>query len=88
MFAGDTKVSVKIPASVPSGDYLLRAEHIALHSASAAGGAQLYISCAQITVTGGGAGTPAPLVAFPGAYKATDPGLMLNIYYPIVSGCF
>jgi hypothetical protein len=24
-------------------------------------------------------------VAFPGAYKATDPGIMLNIYYPVVS---
>ncbi len=74
-----------IPAATPSGDYLLRVEHIGLHSASSAGGAQFYISCAQITVTGGGAGTPSPLVAFPGAYKATDPGLMLNIYYPVVS---
>lgn len=75
----------KIPAATPTGEYLLRVEHIGLHSASAAGGAQFYISCAQITVTGGGGGTPGPLVAFPGAYKATDPGLMLNIYYPVVS---
>lgn len=74
-----------IPSSVPSGDYLFRVEHIGLHSASAAGGAQFYISCGQITVTGGGSGTPGPLVAFPGAYKATDPGLMINIYYPVVS---
>lgn len=56
-----------------------------MHSASAAGGAQFYISCGQINVTGGGSGNPGPLVAFPGAYKATDPGLMINIYYPIVS---
>lgn len=76
-------VTWKIPAATPSGDYLLRIEHIGLHSASAAGGAQFYISCGQITVTGGGAGTPGPLVAFPGAYKATDPGLMINIYYPV-----
>lgn len=82
---GKTTVSFTIPPSTPSGDYLFRVEHIGLHSASAAGGAQFYISCAQITVTGGGSGTPGPLVAFPGAYKATDPGLMINIYYPVVS---
>lgn len=34
-------------------------------------------------MTNGGGGTPGPLVAFPGAYKSTDPGLMLNIYYPV-----
>ncbi|OCL09228.1 lytic polysaccharide monooxygenase [Glonium stellatum] len=80
---GKTSVDVTIPKSLPSGDYLLRIEHIGLHSASAAGGAQFYISCAQLTVTGGGTGSPSPLVAFPGAYKATDPGLMINIYYPV-----
>ena len=51
--------------------YLVRSEHIALHGASNVGGAQIYISCAQINVTGGGSGKPSPLVAFPGAYKAT-----------------
>jgi len=38
-------------------------------------GAQFYISCAQVTVTGNGAGTPSPLVAFPGAYKPADRGV-------------
>lgn len=76
---------MKLPASLPSGEYLIRAEHIALHSAQSSGGAQFYISCGQLNVTGGGAGTPGPLVAFPGAYKATDPGIMINIYYPVVS---
>lgn len=69
-----------VPKSLPSGDYLLRIEHIALHQASRAGGAQFYISCAQVKVTGGGSGSPAPLVSFPGAYKASDPGIMVNIY--------
>ncbi|KAJ4357474.1 uncharacterized protein N0V89_002050 [Didymosphaeria variabile] len=72
--------SATIPKNVPSGEYLLRIEHIALHGASAANGAQLYISCAQLSVTGGGSGSPSPLVAFPGAYKNTDPGLKVNIY--------
>ncbi|RDL34556.1 uncharacterized protein BP5553_07684 [Venustampulla echinocandica] len=80
---GATTVSFKIPAAVPSGEYLVRVEHTALHSASSAGGAQFYISCGQINVTGGGNGNPTGLVAFPGAYKATDPGLMINIYYPV-----
>lgn len=69
-----------IPKNTPSGDYLLRIEHIALHQASNVNGAQFYISCAQITVTGGGSGSPGPLVSFPGAYKATDPGIKVNIY--------
>ncbi|KAH6679158.1 fungal cellulose binding domain-containing protein [Halenospora varia] len=80
---GYTQAMFTIPASTPPGDYLFRIEHIGLHSASAANGAQFYISCAQVTVTGSGTGKPGPLVAFPGAYKATDPGLMLNIYYPV-----
>jgi hypothetical protein len=78
-----TTVPFTIPASTPPGDYLFRIEHIGLHSASGKNGAQFYISCAQITVTGSGSGTPGPLVAFPGAYKSTDPGLMINIYYPV-----
>ncbi|KAI8938105.1 hypothetical protein NX059_005774 [Plenodomus lindquistii] len=81
--SGKTQVTVPLPKSLPSGDYLMRVEHIALHSASAAGGAQFYISCAQLTVKNGGSGTPKGLVAFPGAYKATDPGIMINIYYPV-----
>ncbi|OAL06131.1 hypothetical protein IQ06DRAFT_313294 [Phaeosphaeriaceae sp. SRC1lsM3a] len=73
-------VTANIPKNLPSGDYLLRIEHIALHQASNAGGAQFYISCAQLTVTGGGSGTPGPLVSFPGAYSANDPGIKINIY--------
>jgi len=80
---GSASVSVTIPKSLPSGEYLLRVESIALHSAGSSGGAQFYISCAQINVVNGGSGTPGPLVAFPGAYSATDPGIMINIYYPV-----
>jgi hypothetical protein len=72
-------------ANKAAGQYLLRAEQIALHGASAPGGAQFYISCAQIEVTGSGSGTPDPTVKLPGAYATDDPGLVINIYYPIVS---
>ncbi len=71
-----TQVSFTVPKKVPSGNYLVRVESIALHLAQNVGGAQFYISCGQITITGGGDGTPGPLVAFPGAYKASDPGLI------------
>lgn len=39
------KMAVKIPSDIPAGDYLLRAEVIALHVASSVGGAQFYMSC-------------------------------------------
>lgn len=41
--------------------------------------AQFYLSCSQINITGGGGGRPAPLVAFPGAYKSQDPGILVNL---------
>ncbi|CAK7200789.1 hypothetical protein SEUCBS139899_003488 [Sporothrix eucalyptigena] len=75
--------SVTIPKCLPDGDYLLRIEHIGLHVAQSAGGAQFYISCGQVTLSGGGSGSPSDLVAFPGAYKATDPGILININYPV-----
>ena len=73
------KMDVKIPSGLTPGDYLLRAEAIALHSASGLNGAQFYITCYQITVTGGGSSSPSG-VSFPGAYKASDPGIQINIY--------
>lgn len=76
---------VTIPAATPSGQYLIRFEQIGLHVASSTNGAQFYLSCGQINVTGGGSGTPSPLVAFPGAYSNTDPGLLINIYNPAIT---
>ncbi|KAF2501812.1 hypothetical protein BU16DRAFT_546902 [Lophium mytilinum] len=73
------KMDVKIPSDIQAGDYLLRAEVIALHVASSSGGAQLYMSCYQLTVSGGGSASPAT-VNFPGAYSASDPGILINIH--------
>ncbi|MCJ1313016.1 hypothetical protein MMC25_006692, partial [Agyrium rufum] len=78
------KMDVLIPADIPAGDYLLRAEVMALHVAGSPGGAQIYASCYQLTVTGGGSASPA-LVLFPGAYKATDPGVLINIYQSLTT---
>ncbi|KAF8324032.1 hypothetical protein DL93DRAFT_2070245 [Clavulina sp. PMI_390] len=68
-----------IPTGIAPGNYLLRAEVIALHVASSTGGAQFYMSCYQLTVGGSGTVNP-PTVAIPGAYKASDPGILINIY--------
>ncbi|KAF9051971.1 glycoside hydrolase [Panaeolus papilionaceus] len=78
-------ISFTLPKSLPNGEYLVRVEHIALHTASAFGLAQFYISCAQIKVTNGGSGTPEPLVAIPGVYTGYEPGLIFYSYYPTTS---
>ncbi|KAK1988199.1 fungal cellulose binding domain-containing protein [Colletotrichum cereale] len=79
------KMNVPISKDLADGDYLLRAEAIALHAASPSGGAQLYMTCYQITVTGG-TGTAKPAtVSFPGAYKASDPGIGVNIHAKLSS---
>jgi cellulase len=78
------RMDVKIPTDLPAGDYLLRAEAIALHTAGSAGGAQFYVTCFQLTVTGGSASGSTPAtVSFPGAYKSTDPGILVNIHAPM-----
>ncbi|KAF3940235.1 Endoglucanase-4 [Dactylella cylindrospora] len=79
-----SEVFVQIPPCLPSGDYLLRVEHIALHIAFDYGQAEFFGSCAQLRVSGSGSQVPSPKVAFPGAYKSTDPGILLDIHddYP------
>ncbi|KAF2396036.1 fungal cellulose binding domain-containing protein [Trichodelitschia bisporula] len=74
---GMNTISFPVPRSLPAGEYLVRAEHIALHKP---GSPQHYVACAQVKVTGGGSGRPGPLVAFPGAYSKSDPGIMFNMY--------
>ncbi|KAH6685349.1 cellulose-growth-specific protein [Plectosphaerella plurivora] len=77
-----------LPAQTPPGDYLLRAEHIALHSAGSFGLAQFYMGCAQLRVTGPGPGAgvpaPGPMVKFPGAYHGREPGVLISLWWPPV----
>jgi len=77
--------NIPIPSCIASGQYLLRAELIALHGASSAGGAQFYMECAQINVTGGSGSKSPATVSFPGAYKSSDPGITINIYQTLSS---
>jgi len=73
------QLTTTIPSATPSGEYLVRIEQVGLH---VAGAPQWYISCAQISVTGGGSGNPAK-VSIPGYVSASDPGLTVNIYSPV-----
>jgi len=76
---------VTIPPTLAPGNYIIRYEIIALHLAVNLGGAEFYPSCIQVIVGGNQTGGPAPseLVAFPGAYKDTDPGILdPDVYNP------
>jgi hypothetical protein len=66
-----------IPKCIPNGEYLLRIQSLAIHNPGST--PQFYVSCAQISVTGGGNTNPSPTVKIPGAFKATDPGYTANV---------
>ncbi|KAL2121788.1 hypothetical protein VTJ04DRAFT_2243 [Mycothermus thermophilus] len=73
------RMDVPIPTDLEDGDYLLRAEALALHAMPG----QFYMSCYQITITGG-TGTAKPAtVRFPGAYTNNDAGIRANIHAPL-----
>ncbi|KAG8954203.1 Esterase/lipase/thioesterase [Tulasnella sp. 424] len=84
LIADGNRYSFTIPASLAPGQYIIRHEIIALHSSYTYPGAQSYPSCIQIEVTGSGSVTPSGsnLVAFPGAYDGTTPGLVWPLWNP------
>lgn len=69
-----------IPTCLAPGQYLLRQELLALHSAYGNMGAQFYQSCAQLNVSGGGSYMPSQTVSIPGAYSQNDPGILIQIW--------
>jgi len=82
--------NVTLPSDLPAGSYLMRHEIIALHTATTTGGAEFYPSCSQLQVGGSTttnaktlvSGLPSnELATFPGAYKATDPGILVPDVY-------
>ncbi|KAI1099527.1 hypothetical protein F4804DRAFT_321667 [Jackrogersella minutella] len=73
------------------GEYLLRAEGLALHAAHKWASAEFYISCTQIKVIPRSE-TPrysdinhreelTPLVKIPGAYRGGEPGLLIPVFW-------
>ncbi|GAB1194379.1 hypothetical protein APSETT444_003624 [Aspergillus pseudonomiae] len=81
------KHTITVP-DVAAGEYLFRPEIIALHEGNREGGAQFYMECVQVKVTSSGSKTLPEGVSIPGAYTATDKGVLFDIYssfdsYPI-----
>jgi len=76
---GRNTLTAKIPAGTPSGEYLVRFEHIGVHR-SHVNQPEHFVSCVQVKVTNGGNGVPGPLVKFPAAYSAKDPYANFNVY--------
>ncbi|KAI1466701.1 carbohydrate-binding module family 1 protein [Daldinia caldariorum] len=70
---------VQIPSNIKPGNYVLRHETIALHSAGQANGAQAYPQCFNLEITGSGTEVPAGVLGTK-LYSAADPGIVVNIY--------
>ncbi|EIW52776.1 glycoside hydrolase [Trametes versicolor FP-101664 SS1] len=72
--------TVTLPSNIAPGEYLIRHEIIALHTAMTSGGAEFYPSCTQLKIGGSKTGTPNATVSFPGAYKDSDAGILVDVY--------
>ncbi|KAH9475835.1 putative endo-beta-1,4-glucanase D [Psilocybe cubensis] len=90
LLAAKGKHNIIVP-NIPAGNYLLRAEIIALHEANVAytdnpvRGAQLYMNCVQIQVTSSGNLTLPAGTSFPGSYTSDTPGIVWNLYSTTVN---
>ncbi|KAI4862271.1 glycoside hydrolase family 61 protein [Hypoxylon rubiginosum] len=72
--------TLKLPTGLKSGDYLLRSEMLALHLSQVAGGAQFYMGCMQLKITGTG-GTCSPTISLPRAYDAEEKSIYIPDFY-------
>lgn len=66
------------PTCIPDGEYLLRIEQLGIHNPWPAGIPQFYISCAQISVSGG-SGSFSPSLSIPGHVSESDSGYTANV---------
>ncbi|KAF1961534.1 glycoside hydrolase [Byssothecium circinans] len=85
LIANNLTWTVTIPSTIANGQYVLRHEMIALHSAGRPNGAQSYPKCINIEVTVGGSANP-PGVTADKLYKPDDAGITVNIYGGDLSG--
>lgn len=79
LMANGNAWTVTIPSDLAPGNYVLRHEIIALHSAGNEGGAQAYPQCVNLEVTGGGSSSPSGVSATE-FYTPSDPGILFNLY--------
>ena len=80
MEAQNMTYTFKLPSNLATGDYLLRGEMEALHASEEVNGAQFYIGCAQLHITGNG-GTCSPSIQLPGAYHSMDTDIYISNFY-------
>jgi endoglucanase len=73
---------VQIPENIAPGNYVLRHELIALHGAHTEGGAQNYMQCINLQITGSGTAQPEGVLGTE-LYTPTDPGILVDIYNPL-----
>ncbi|KAI0007325.1 glycoside hydrolase family 61 protein [Xylariaceae sp. FL0662B] len=79
MIANNNTWLVQIPSTVKAGNYVLRHETIALHSAGSVGGAQNYPQCFNLEITGSGTEVPSGTLGT-ALYKEDDAGIVVDIY--------
>ncbi|RYP61829.1 hypothetical protein DL770_009698 [Monosporascus sp. CRB-9-2] len=88
LIAQDFSSDVRIPSNLAPGNYVLRHEIIALHSAGNPNGAQAYPQCLNVRVGGSGSSKLPSGTSATQLYSANDPGIVFNLYgqfnsYPI-----
>jgi cellulase len=54
---------------------------VGLHNSQQVDGAEIFMGCAQLKVTGPGSGTCGPTIEIPGAYDPKDPSIYIPNYY-------
>ncbi|KAJ2460004.1 hypothetical protein GGF42_001110 [Coemansia sp. RSA 2424] len=80
------KMQFTIPEDIPGGDYIMRTEFIALHTADKefngndrGPGAEFFPNCAQIKLISKGTAKP-KRHSIPGIYTTKDPGILFNLW--------
>jgi hypothetical protein len=66
--------TVTIPSTIVAGNYLIRQEQVGLHISTTPYGAQFFVGCAQLVVTGGGSDDPSTTEGYqiPGIYDVNS----------------
>ncbi|OJJ01105.1 hypothetical protein ASPVEDRAFT_82645 [Aspergillus versicolor CBS 583.65] len=70
---------VQIPEDIAPGNYVLRHELIALQGAHTENGAQNYMQCINLQITGSGSTQPDGVLGTE-LYTSTDPGILVDIF--------
>lgn len=82
--ANNGKLSIRVPKDIRGGDYLIRAETLALHQAQTTGGAQWYIGCGQLIINGSGGKRQPATIPIPSSKHSTanHAGVKYDLWNP------